>query len=74
MNRSFAGKLAPEPRSLYGSAPHAWCNRSNSPLRLVVTNVPGGIEEALRLSANGVDIGAVAEQFAVRVVGPMISG
>jgi hypothetical protein len=35
-------------------------------------NVPGGIEEALRLSANGVDVRAVAEQFAVRVVGPMI--
>ncbi|MBV8585150.1 MAG: cupin domain-containing protein [Verrucomicrobia bacterium] len=52
--------------------PHAWCNRSNSPLRLVVTNVPGGIEEALRSSANGVDVRAVAEQFAVRVVGPMI--
>ena len=60
--------------SLRKGIPHAWCNRSNSPLRLVVTNVPGGIEEALRLSANGVDIGAVAEQFAVRVVGPMISG
>jgi mannose-6-phosphate isomerase-like protein (cupin superfamily) len=51
---------------------HAWCNRSNAPLRLVITNVPGGIEEALRLSANGVDVRAVAEQFAVRVVGPMI--
>jgi hypothetical protein len=25
-------------------------------------------------SANGVDIGAVAKQLAVRVVGPMISG
>ncbi|MBV8486537.1 MAG: hypothetical protein JO077_27120 [Verrucomicrobia bacterium] len=27
---------------------------------------------ALRLSANGVDIRVVAEQFAVRLVGPMI--
>jgi mannose-6-phosphate isomerase-like protein (cupin superfamily) len=50
--------------------PHAWCNRSSAPLRLVITNVPGGIEEALRLSANGADIRAVAEQFAVRVIGP----
>jgi len=58
--------------SLRKGIPHAWCNRSNSPLRLVITNVPGGIEEALRLSANGVDVRAVAEQFAVRVVGPMI--
>jgi mannose-6-phosphate isomerase-like protein (cupin superfamily) len=58
--------------SLRKGIPHAWCNRSDSPLRLVITNVPGGIEEALRLSANGVDVRAVAEQFAVRVVGPMI--
>src|ERR1700739_198156 len=58
--------------SLRKGIPHAWCNRSNSPLRLVITNVPGGIEESLRLSANGVDVRAVAEQFAVRVVGPMI--
>jgi mannose-6-phosphate isomerase-like protein (cupin superfamily) len=58
--------------SLRKGVPHAWCNRSNSPLRLVITNVPGGIEEALRLSANGVDVRAVAEQFAVRVVGPML--
>jgi mannose-6-phosphate isomerase-like protein (cupin superfamily) len=58
--------------SLRKGIPHAWCNRSNSPLRLVITNVPGGIEEALRLSANGVDVATVAEQFSVRVVGPMI--
>ncbi|MBV9877909.1 MAG: cupin domain-containing protein [Verrucomicrobia bacterium] len=58
--------------SLRKGIPHAWCNRSHSPLRLVITNVPGGIEESLRLSANGVDVRAVAEQFAVRVVGPMI--
>jgi mannose-6-phosphate isomerase-like protein (cupin superfamily) len=58
--------------SLRKGIPHAWGNRSNAPLRLVITNVPGGIEEALRLSANGADIASVAEQFAVRVVGPMI--
>jgi hypothetical protein len=60
--------------SLRKGVAHAWGNQSNSPLRLVVTNVPGGIEEALRLIANGADIGAVAEQFAVRVVGPMFNG
>jgi mannose-6-phosphate isomerase-like protein (cupin superfamily) len=60
--------------SLRKGIPHAWCNRSNSLLRLVITNVPGGIEEALRLSANGTDIRVVAERFAVRVVGPMING
>ena len=58
--------------SLRKGIPHAWCNRSNSPLRLVITNVPGGIEESLRLSANGVDVRAVAEQFAARVIGPSI--
>jgi len=58
--------------SLRKGIPHAWCNRSEAPLRLVITCVPGGIEESLRLSANGVDVRAVAEQFAVRVVGPMI--
>jgi mannose-6-phosphate isomerase-like protein (cupin superfamily) len=58
--------------SLRKGIPHAWGNRSDTPLRLVVTNVPGGIEEALRLLANGVDVGAVAEQFAVRAVGPKI--
>jgi mannose-6-phosphate isomerase-like protein (cupin superfamily) len=57
--------------SLRKGIPHAWSNRSNSLLRLVITNVPGGIEEALRLSAKGVDVRAVAKQFAVRVVGPM---
>ncbi|MBV8216746.1 MAG: cupin domain-containing protein [Verrucomicrobia bacterium] len=57
--------------SLRKGIPHAWCNRSKSPLRLVITNVPGGIEEALRLSANGFDVRAVAERFAVRVVGPI---
>jgi mannose-6-phosphate isomerase-like protein (cupin superfamily) len=60
--------------SLRKGIPHAWCNRSNSPLRLVITNLPGGIEEALRLSANGADIAAVAKRFAVRVVGPMFNG
>jgi mannose-6-phosphate isomerase-like protein (cupin superfamily) len=58
--------------SLRKGIPHAWGNRSDTPLRLVVTNVPGGIEEALQLLANGVDVLAVAEQFAIRAVGPMM--
>lgn len=53
--------------------PHAWGNQSKSPVRLLVTCVPGGIEESLLMSANGVDVSAVAERFAVRVVGPMIT-
>jgi hypothetical protein len=59
--------------SLRKDIPHAWCNQSNSPARLLIACVPGGSEEALRLSANGTDVAAVTERFAVRVVGPMIS-
>jgi mannose-6-phosphate isomerase-like protein (cupin superfamily) len=53
---------------------HAWGNPTNSPLRILVTCTPGGVEEALRLIAreDNVDITAVAEKFNVRVVGPML--
>jgi mannose-6-phosphate isomerase-like protein (cupin superfamily) len=55
--------------------PHAWCNPSNSPLRMVVIASPGGCEEILRLIAKGgdLDIRALAEKFGVRTVGPMLS-
>ena len=54
--------------------PHAWCNLSNSPLRMVVIASPGGIEEILRLIAKGddVDIMALSEKFGVRNLGPML--
>ena len=53
---------------------HAWGNPTNSPLRILVTCTPGGVEEALRLIARGddVDITAMAEKFNVRVVGPTL--
>jgi len=54
--------------------PHAWCNSSNSPLRMVVIASPGGSEEILRLIAKGgdIDIIALSEKFGVRMVGPML--
>jgi mannose-6-phosphate isomerase-like protein (cupin superfamily) len=53
--------------------PHAWCNLSNSPLRMVVIASPGGVEEILRSIAKGgdIDILALAEKLGVRIVGPM---
>ncbi len=61
--------------TLSKGVPHAWCNLSRSPLRMLVTCTPGGIEEILRLIAEGrdVDLRALAEQFGVRNVGPMMS-
>jgi mannose-6-phosphate isomerase-like protein (cupin superfamily) len=55
--------------------PHAWCNLSGSPLRMVVIASPGGIEEILPLIAKGgdIDIKALSERFGVRNVGPMLS-
>jgi mannose-6-phosphate isomerase-like protein (cupin superfamily) len=54
--------------------PHAWGNPSNSPLRIAVTCVPGGVEEALRIAALGgdTDVRALSERFGVRVVGPRL--
>jgi mannose-6-phosphate isomerase-like protein (cupin superfamily) len=40
--------------TLSKGVPHAWCNLSNSPLRMVVISTPGDIEEILRLIAKGV--------------------
>jgi mannose-6-phosphate isomerase-like protein (cupin superfamily) len=39
--------------TLSKGVPHAWCNLSGSPLRMVVIASPGGIEEILRLIAKG---------------------
>jgi mannose-6-phosphate isomerase-like protein (cupin superfamily) len=40
--------------TLSKGGPHAWCNLSGSPLRVVVIASPGGIEEIFRLIAKGV--------------------
>jgi mannose-6-phosphate isomerase-like protein (cupin superfamily) len=55
--------------------PHAWCNPSGSPLRMLVIASPGGIEAILPLIAKGgdIDIMALSEKFGVRNVGPMLS-
>jgi mannose-6-phosphate isomerase-like protein (cupin superfamily) len=56
------------------TVPHAWGNPSNSPLRMVVTSMPGRIEETLRLIAQGgeVDMRALSKEFGVRPVGPLL--
>lgn len=61
--------------SLSKGVPHAWCNLSDSPLRMVVIASPGGIEEILRFIAKGGDTGimALSEKFGVRNIGPMLS-
>lgn len=63
-----AGKMVTLPRKV----PHAWGNRSNSPLRIAVIAFPGGCEEALRAIARGgdVDLAALAAKIGVSVVGP----
>lgn len=52
--------------------PHAWCNPSESPLRLLVVATPGGIEEILPIIAKGgdIDLPALAAKYQVQVVGP----
>jgi mannose-6-phosphate isomerase-like protein (cupin superfamily) len=59
--------------TLRKGVPHAWCNPSNSPLRMAIIASPGGVEEALRLIAKGgdIDLEAIAAKVGVRVVGPM---
>jgi mannose-6-phosphate isomerase-like protein (cupin superfamily) len=63
-----AGKMVTLPRKV----PHAWGNRSNSPLRIAVIAFPGGCEEGLRAIARGgdVDLAALAAKIGVSVVGP----
>lgn len=52
--------------------PHAWGNRSNAPLRIVVLAFPGGIEEILDLitKVSPAEVPALADRFHVRIVGP----
>jgi hypothetical protein len=60
--------------SLTKNIPHAWGNPSNSPLRIVVTSAPGGVEEVLRLIAlrGDIDMTVLSEKFRVRLVGPTL--
>jgi mannose-6-phosphate isomerase-like protein (cupin superfamily) len=60
--------------TLAKNIPHAWGNPTNSPLRMVVTCTPGGVEQILRLIALGgdIDMTALSERFGVRPVRPML--
>jgi mannose-6-phosphate isomerase-like protein (cupin superfamily) len=63
--------------SLARGIPHAWGNPTNTPLRLVITATPGGVEEVLRLiatSGDQLDLAALADKYAVRLVGPPLLG
>jgi mannose-6-phosphate isomerase-like protein (cupin superfamily) len=56
------------------SIPHAWGNASNSLLRILGVCTPGGVEDALRVIARGVDVDlmALSGKFGVQVVGPLL--
>jgi mannose-6-phosphate isomerase-like protein (cupin superfamily) len=53
--------------------PHAWCNPSETPLRMLVVFSPGRIEGLFRAAA-GVDdvdkIAAIAARYGTRLIGP----
>jgi mannose-6-phosphate isomerase-like protein (cupin superfamily) len=54
--------------------PHAWCNLSNIPLRMLVVFTPGGIEELFRQSPllNDGDKVALANKYGTRITGPAL--
>ena len=53
--------------------PHAWCNQSDTPLRMLVVFSPGRIEGLFRAAA-GVDdidkIAAIAGRYGTQLIGP----
>ncbi len=56
-------------------APHAWCNLSETPLRMLVLFTPGGIDELFRETAKGADLDSLApilEKFGSRIKGPTL--
>jgi hypothetical protein len=63
--------------SLTPGIPHAWGNPTDPPMRLVTMATPGGVEEVLRLiatSGDQLDLVALANKCAVRVIGPPLLG
>ena len=56
--------------------PHAWGNATNSPLRMIVTCWPGGVEAVLPLIARAgdIDVRALGAKFGVSGVGPPLLG
>ena len=63
-----AGTMVTLPRKI----PHAWGNRSGAKLRIAAICFPGGVEDAMRIIAEGnvADLPALAARFGVAVVGP----
>jgi mannose-6-phosphate isomerase-like protein (cupin superfamily) len=54
--------------------PHAWCNLSESPLRMLVLFMPGGLDQLFRITAKGGDlsIAALLDKFGTKMVGPAL--
>jgi mannose-6-phosphate isomerase-like protein (cupin superfamily) len=54
--------------------PHAWCNLSETPVRMLVIFSPGHIEALFREVAKGgnIDLAAIGEKFGTRIVGPTL--
>lgn len=57
-------------------AHHAWLNHAPSPVRMLVTFSPGGIEELFKrlYSTNPNDLDALATEYGTHIVGPGIRG
>jgi len=57
--------------------PHAWCNPSDTPLRMLVAFSPGQIDGLFKATA-GVDdvdgITAIAARYGTKLVGPPLRG
>jgi hypothetical protein len=63
--------------SLARGIPYAWGNPTDTPIRLMITATPGGVEEVLRLIATSddqLDLQALAGKYAVRLIGPPLLG
>jgi hypothetical protein len=57
--------------------PHAWCNSSDTPLRMLVVFSPGQIEGLFRATAGIDDVGtitAIAARYGTKLVGPPLHG
>ena len=62
--------------SLVRNVPHAWRNGGDTPLRMLVTCTPGGVEDIFRIIAQGgdIDLRALGTKFGVQIIGPMPIG
>jgi mannose-6-phosphate isomerase-like protein (cupin superfamily) len=54
--------------------PHAWCNLSEAPLRMLAIFTPGAIDGLFREIADGgnIDLASIASKFGTRIVGPTL--